>query len=125
MSENISLISTSLSQYQTMISQSKRSTDNLSALLTGFQSKMGNTINIASIVLVLFFLWLLAAQAVIFSQGYELFQGTANGMAASKPDIEEQSANRSELTSEEKSDSDAQSLIESDTKATESNGSEN
>jgi len=32
------------------------------------------------IVLSVFFLWLLAAQIVILSQGWELFQGTADRM---------------------------------------------
>ena len=128
MSENVTLISTSLSQYQTMISQSEASTDSLNTMLTGFQSRMGNTINIASIVLVLFFLWLLAAQAVIFSQGYELYHGTASGMAASEPDIDEDSPVRPEAKPKENNDksvSDEQSEIESETIATESNGSEN
>jgi hypothetical protein len=110
-----------------MISQSKASTDSLNTMLTGFQSRMGNTINIVSIVLVLFFLWLLAAQAVIFSQGYELFQGTASGMALSESDIEEQSTVKTEIKPvdiEEQSDSDEQPRIESETIATESIDSE-
>lgn len=89
MSENVTLISQSLTQYQTMISQSKSSTDSLSTMLTTFKNGMENTINIASIVLVLFFLWLLATQVVIFSQGYELYHGTASGMAASHPEEKE------------------------------------
>lgn len=89
MSENVTLISQSLSQYQTMVSQSKSSTDSLSTMLSTFKSGMGNTINIASIVLLLFFLWLLATQVVIFSQGYELYHGTASGMAASQPEEKE------------------------------------
>jgi len=90
MSENVSLISESLSQYQMMISQSKTSTDNLSSMLTNFKNNIGNIINIASIVLILFFLWLLATQVVIFSQGYELYQGTASGMASSQSEEETQ-----------------------------------
>ena len=33
-----------------------------------------------ALVFTLFFLWLLAAQVVIFSQGWELYQGTAGRM---------------------------------------------
>jgi len=130
MSENVTLISTSLSQYQTMISQSKASTDSLNAMLTGFQSKMPNSLNIASIVLVLFFLWLLAAQVVIFSQGYELYHGTASEMASSEPDTDQSSPVRSETKPEsepdrnhEKSDSEEQTKIESETMNTESDES--
>src|SRR5690606_730748 len=104
MSENVTLISQSLTQYQTMISQSKSSTDSLGTMLSTFKNGMGNTINIASIVLVLFFLWLLATQVVIFSQGYELYHGTANGMAASHPEEKETDL---ETPSPEKNDEEA------------------
>jgi hypothetical protein len=50
---------------------------------------MGNILNIVTIVLVLFLLWLLATQVVIFSQGYELYHGTASNMAASQPEFDE------------------------------------
>lgn len=89
MADNVSLISDSLTQYKNMITQSKTSTDNLKLMLSGFQSKLPNILNITSIVLILFFLWLLAMQAVIFSQGWELYQGTADGMAASQSDSTE------------------------------------
>jgi methyl-accepting chemotaxis protein len=103
MSENVTLISQSLSQYQTMISESKSSTDSLSTMLTTFKNGMDKTINIASIVLLLFFLWLLATQVVIFSQGYELYHGTASAMAASQPEEEvtEMEAPSSEIEVEE------------------------
>ena len=104
MSENVTLISQSLSKYQTMISQSKSSTDSLRKMLSTFKNGMENTINIASIVLLLFFLWLLAAQVVIFSQGYELYHGTASRMAASQPEEKETEV---ETPSPEKNDGEA------------------
>ena len=51
------------------------------ALKASVESNLARILNIATIVLVLFFLWLLAAQVVIFSQGYELYHGTAGNMA--------------------------------------------
>jgi hypothetical protein len=89
MSDDVSLISQSLAQYQSMVSQSKTSTDNLSTMLSTFKSRVGNILNIVTIVLVLFFLWFLATQVVIFSQGYELYHGTASNMAASQPEFDE------------------------------------
>ena len=80
MSASVSLISGSLGQYRTMIGESKASMENLKTMLVNFQSSMDRTLNIASAALALFFLWLLAAQVVIFSQGWELFQGTAGRM---------------------------------------------
>ena len=61
-----------------MIKESKKSTDNLNLMLTEFKEKISKIMNITFIVLLLFFLWLLAAQIVILSQGWELFQGTTN-----------------------------------------------
>lgn len=82
MSQNVLLISDSLGQYQTMIEESKTSTEALEGLLTNFNNNLPRIMNITTVVLVLFFLWLLAAQVVIFSQGYELFHGTAENMAS-------------------------------------------
>lgn len=81
-SENVALISDSLGEYQSMIASSNDSMDDLKTMLTDLQSDMGRFINIAAAVLTLFFLWLLAAQVVIFSQGFELFHGTAGRMDA-------------------------------------------
>jgi hypothetical protein len=39
-----------------------------------------------ALVLSLFFLWLLAAQVVILSQGWELYQGTAGRMEGAAPE---------------------------------------
>jgi cytoskeletal protein RodZ len=82
MSDNVSMISDSLTQYQRMIRESKTSTDNLISILAGFQKNLDNILNVTFIVMVLFFLWLLAFQVVIFSQGWELYRGTADGMAS-------------------------------------------
>jgi methyl-accepting chemotaxis protein len=80
MSGSVGLISKSLGEYQAMITQSKSSMDNLSSMLTNVQNNLARILNGAAIVLSLFFFWLPAAQVVIFSQGWELFQGTAGRM---------------------------------------------
>ena len=80
MATNVSGISSSLAQYKGMVAQSRTSMDNLQALLTNIQSNLNQILTIAAIVLSIFFLWLLAAQVVILSQGWELFQGTADRM---------------------------------------------
>ncbi len=80
MSTSVGRISSSLSEYQAMIGQSQSSMDDLSAMLTSVQNNLDNILNGTAIVLSVFFFWLLAAQVVIFSQGWELFQGTAGRM---------------------------------------------
>jgi uncharacterized phage infection (PIP) family protein YhgE len=80
MSQSVALISTSLGEYQAMISQSQASMGNLKDMLTNLQSNLNNILNGIAIALSLFFLWLLAAQVVIFSQGWELYHGTAGRM---------------------------------------------
>ena len=85
MSENVSFISDSLEQYRTMISESQTSMDQLQTMLTNIQNNLGTIINVTAIVFVVFFLWLLAAQVVIFSQGWELYHGTAGRMDAGTP----------------------------------------
>jgi uncharacterized coiled-coil protein SlyX len=80
MSESVGLISSSLSEYEKMITQSKSSMDNLTSILTSIQNNLPTILNAAAIVLTLLFLWLLAAQVVILSQGWELYQGTADRM---------------------------------------------
>ncbi len=85
MSDNVALISDSLAQYQAMISESEGSMDSLKSMLTNIQSSLGRILNITTIVFMLFFLWLLAAQVVIFSQGWELYHGTAGRMGSAAP----------------------------------------
>jgi uncharacterized coiled-coil protein SlyX len=80
MSESVGLISSSLSEYEKMITQSKSSMDNLMSILTSIQNNLPTILNAAAIVLTLLFSWLLAAQVVILSQGWELYQGTADRM---------------------------------------------
>jgi uncharacterized coiled-coil protein SlyX len=80
MSDSVGFISSSLSEYQKMINQSQSSMDNLTSILTNIQSNMATILKWVVIVLSLFFVWLLAAQIVILSQGWELYQGTADRM---------------------------------------------
>jgi uncharacterized coiled-coil protein SlyX len=80
MSDSVGLISSSLGEYQEMITQSKSSMDNLTSILTSVQNNLATILNGVAIVLTLFFTWLLAAQVVILSQGWELYQGTADRM---------------------------------------------
>jgi len=89
MSESVSLISKSLGEYKSMIGESKSSMDNLQTLLTSTKNNLPTVLNIAVTILTLFFLWLLAVQVVILSQGLELFHGTATTMAAAKVETEE------------------------------------
>ena len=86
MSVSVSRISDSLDEYQAMISQSQASMDNINTLLNNVQSNLDRVLTAVTVVLVLFFLWLLAAQVVIFSQGYELYRGTAGRMETGSPD---------------------------------------
>ncbi len=101
MSDNVSLISDSLTQYKDVVSQSKTSTDNLNSILTGFQSNLEKYLNITALVLIVFFLWLLAMQVVIFSQGWELYQGTTDGMAANQSHFVKTKMSTSESTATE------------------------
>ncbi len=116
MADNVALISDSLTQYQEMISESKTSTDNLKSILTGFQRNLDNILNVTFIVMILFFLWLLAFQVVIFSQGWELYRGTADGMASNElTNVEIMRTSESE-TNENKSDqtSEDPSIVQTD-----------
>lgn len=83
MSESVKLISSSLSEYERMVSQSKSSMDNVRSILTTVQTNLPTILNVGAIVLSLFFAWLLAAQVVILTQGWELYQGTADRMESS------------------------------------------
>jgi hypothetical protein len=80
MSDSVGLISSSLSEYEKMVIQSQSSMDNLTSILANIQSNLATILNGVAIVLTLLFLWLLAAQVVILSQGWELYQGTADRM---------------------------------------------
>jgi methyl-accepting chemotaxis protein len=89
MSESVSLISKSLGEYKSMIGESKSSMDNLQTMLTSMKNNLPTVLNITVTILTLFFLWLLAVQVVILSQGLELFHGTATTMAAAKVEMED------------------------------------
>jgi hypothetical protein len=80
MSDSVGLISESLSEYQAMIAQSQASMENLRDILENFQNNQSTILNGVAIVLSVFFFWLLVAQVVIFTQGWELYQGTAGRM---------------------------------------------
>jgi len=80
MSDSVGLISSSLREYQSMIGQSQASMESLRSMITNVQNNLSTILNGIAIVLDLFFLWLLAAQVVILSQGWELYQGTAGRM---------------------------------------------
>lgn len=90
MSTSVGLISTSLTEYQSMIGESKTSMTNLQTMLTNTKNNLPAVLNIASTIFTLFFLWLLAVQVVILSQGLELFHGTATTMAASEIIVEKE-----------------------------------
>lgn len=80
MSDSAKVISASLSEYENIVTQSQPTMDDLAAILTNIQSNLPTILNRVAIVLTLFLVWFLAAQVVILSQGWELYQGTANRM---------------------------------------------
>lgn len=80
MADSVGMISNSLGEYEAMVGQSQSSMDELKIMLGNIQANLTNTLNTVAIGISLFFLWLLAAQIVILSQGWELFQGTAGRM---------------------------------------------
>ena len=80
MSDSVGLISSSLGEYEKMVVQSESSMDNVVTMLTNIQSNLPTLLNGVAIVMTLLLLWFLATQVVILSQGWELFQGTADRM---------------------------------------------
>jgi len=84
MSKSVGLISKSLGEYKAMINQSQSSMESLRSVLNSLRENLATILNGAAIVFSLFFLWLLAAQVVILSQGWELIQGTADRMEGSE-----------------------------------------
>lgn len=85
MSASVAAISTSLQEYQAMIGESQSSMENLRVMLVGVKGNLESILNVTTGVFALFFLWLLAAQVVIFSQGLELYNGTATHMGGASP----------------------------------------
>ena len=94
MSDSVKLISSSLQEYKDMISQSQSSMDNVKSLLTNLENNLDNILKWVAIGFSLFFAWLLITQVVIFTQGWELFQGTAGRMesGASEPETKEKTS---------------------------------
>jgi Mg2+ and Co2+ transporter CorA len=80
MAINVSQISVSLGEYQKMLAESQKSMQATQVILQNIQNNLNTILSAIAAALTLFFLWLLIAQVVILSQGYELFQGTANRM---------------------------------------------
>lgn len=80
MSDSVGQISISLGEYEKMVVQSQSSMDDLATILTNIRSNMPTILNGVALVLTLFLVWLLAAQIVILSQGWELYHGTADRM---------------------------------------------
>lgn len=88
MSESVTGISASLRQYQAMLDESYQSMNGLKSMLGYLQDNNATILNVTTVALGLFLLWFLAAQVVIFSQGYELFRGTAGRMEGGAPEPE-------------------------------------
>jgi hypothetical protein len=84
MSTSVLVISKSLTDYENMVAQSQSSMDNLAPILANIQSNLTPMVNGAILVLTLFLLWLLAIQVVVFTQGWELYHGTADRMESSE-----------------------------------------
>lgn len=80
MATNVSQISASLGEYQKMMAESKSSMEATQDILQNIEENLDTILFAIGAVLTLFFLWLLIAQVVILTQGYELFQGTATKM---------------------------------------------
>lgn len=85
MSGSVSGISTSLRQYQAMVAQSQTSMTDLESMLSTLKGSLPRILNGAAVVITVFLAWLLAAQIVILSQGWELFHGTASRMEGPAP----------------------------------------
>jgi len=87
MSVSVQGISKSLSEYEAMISQSQTSMENLAPVLANVRSNLNSIVDSAVLGLSLFLVWLLVIQIVIFSQGWELYQGTAGRMEGGQGEL--------------------------------------
>lgn len=90
MSTSVKVISSSLSEYEAMVIQSKSSMDEVKSILSNIQNNLDGILNWVVIVITIFFVWLLAAQVVILSQGWELLRGTANRLGTEVEEIYEE-----------------------------------
>lgn len=84
MSANVSVISDSIAEYEQMVGQSQTSMGELQPILTNLQTNLTPIADGIALGLTLFFLWLLAIQVVVLTQGWELYQGTAGRMEGSE-----------------------------------------
>ena len=87
MSTSVKFISSSLSEYESMVIQSKSSMDDVKTMLSNIQNNLETILTWVAIVMSLFFGWLLAAQVVILSQGWELYQGTADRLEKESEEV--------------------------------------
>ena len=90
MSTSVKVISSSLSEYESMVIQSKSSMDEVISILSNIQNNLDGILNWVVIVITIFFIWLLAAQVVILSQGWELIRGTANRLGTEAEVVDEE-----------------------------------
>ncbi len=93
MSESVGAIADGLKEYDEMVSESESSLKELKTLVGSFRDNLTATLNGLTITFALFFLWLLAAQVVIFSQGWELYHNAMynlpdNAEGQTEPDPE-------------------------------------
>lgn len=82
MAENIGGITESLEGYLSMVQRSQASMKGLQSQLDLWQTNLPTLVNAIALVASLFLVWLLIAQIVIFTQGLELYQGTATRFEA-------------------------------------------
>lgn len=80
MSASVAEISVNLADYETMLTDSQASMTALQDMLGSLQRDLSRILNWTAGILSLFLLWLLAAQIVILSQGWELYHGTSDRM---------------------------------------------
>lgn len=97
MAGNVAVISERLVEYQAVIDDSKASMEKLHDILVGVRDNLGTILAAATAVMVLFMLWLLVTQVVIFSQGWELFHGTAGRMSQPAADAPRVDANAEDV----------------------------
>lgn len=82
MAENIGGITESLEGYLSMVQRSQASMKGLQSQLDLWQTNLPTLVNAIALIASLFLVWLLIAQIVIFTQGLELYQGTATRFEA-------------------------------------------
>lgn len=89
MSTSVDVISSSLSEYEAMVIRSESSMEEVKTILNAVEENLVRILNWTAIVFSMFFGWLLAAQLVILSQGWEVFRGTANHLGTVAENIDE------------------------------------